>query len=368
VKKLAALAILGGAALVLFAAVSLNNLHTQGDVDDGVTETCGLEPSRLCEYVLDATGSPLAAQIVDWTVTKPLEILLIIVIAIAATVFVHRLIRRVKVAMIANSERLQAARHPAGEEAHQLNMSDALRSTSRADTLSALLRSIASSVIFIIAGVMILAELGVAVGPLIAGAGILGVALGFGSQKLVADFLSGVFMIMEDQYGVGDTIDTGFCIGQVEGVGLRTTRVRDAEGILWHIPNGQIERIGNLSQEWARAQLDLDMAYSTDLDTAREAIEDCFVSIWEDPEWRPALIEEPEILGIQNFGVQGITMRVTVKTQPAEQWRVGRELRRRLKEAFDARGIEMPSPPGAGWVQREQPASRDSTLDADSGT
>src|SRR5215218_1364081 len=141
-----------------------------------------------------------------------------------------------------------------------------LRRVQRAETVGALLKSVASFGIWTLAGLL-------ALGPLIAGAGIVGVAVGFGSQNLVRDFISGVFMLMEDQYGVGDVVDAGPATGTVEGVGLRTTRLRDVSGTLWHIPNGEIRRVGNRSQGWARALVDIEVAYSTDLDDATRTIE-----------------------------------------------------------------------------------------------
>ena len=141
-----------------------------------------------------------------------------------------------------------------------------LRRVQRAETVGALLASVASFGIWTLAALMALGTLGLDLGPLIAGAGIVGVAIGFGSQNLVRDFISGIFMLMEDQYGVGDVVDAGPATGTVEGVGLRTTRLRDVNGTLWHIPNGEIRRVGNRSQGWARALVDVEVAYSTDLD------------------------------------------------------------------------------------------------------
>jgi small conductance mechanosensitive channel len=216
-----------------------------------------------------------------------------------------------------------------------------LRRVQRAETVGALLASVASFGIWTLAGLMALGTIGLDLGPLIAGAGIVGVAVGFGSQNLVRDFISGIFMLMEDQYGVGDVVDAGPATGTVEGVGLRTTRLRDVSGTLWHIPNGEIRRVGNRSQGWARALVDVEVAYSTDLDDATRTIERVAHELYVDEHWAPTILEQPEVWGVEELGPDGIRVRLAAKTRPLEQWKVARELRARLKVAFDQAGIEV---------------------------
>jgi moderate conductance mechanosensitive channel len=216
-----------------------------------------------------------------------------------------------------------------------------LRRVQRAETVGALLKSVASFGIWTLAGLMALGTLGVDLGPLIAGAGIVGVAVGFGSQNLVRDFISGIFMLMEDQYGVGDVVDAGPATGTVEGVGLRSTRLRDVNGTLWHIPNGEIRRVGNRSQGWARALVDVEVAYSTDLDAATRTIEQVAHDQYADPHWASRILERPEVWGVEELGPESIRVRLVAKTRPLEQWNVARELRARLKVAFDQAGIEV---------------------------
>jgi moderate conductance mechanosensitive channel len=200
----------------------------------------------------------------------------------------------------------------------------------------------------------VLGELGLDVAPLIAGAGIAGVALGFGAQTVVKDFLSGMFMLVEDQFGVGDVIDAGDAVGTVEGVSLRTTRIRSVDGTLWHVPNGTIQRIGNKSQEWSRALLDIEVAYSTDLDTAQRIIKRVADEAWHDEVLAASILEEPEVWGVESLGASGVVIRTVLKTVPADQWKVMRALRLRIKEAFDAEGIEIPFPQQTIWVRGEQ--------------
>jgi moderate conductance mechanosensitive channel len=225
------------------------------------------------------------------------------------------------------------------------------RRRQRTETLGSVLKSITSVVVFAVAVAMVLGELGFDLGPVLASAGILGVALGFGAQNLVKDYLNGMFMILEDQYGVGDAIDAGEASGIVEAVGLRTTRLRSVDGTVWHIRNGEILRIGNMSQGWSRALLDISVAYNTDTDLATRVIKQVADGVWQDEELGKLVLEEPEVWGVENLGVDGMAIRLVVKTAPLEQWVVARELRRRIKTAFAEHGIEIPFPQRSLWLR-----------------
>jgi hypothetical protein len=159
-------------------------------------------------------------------------------------------------------------------------------------------------------------------GPILASAGIIGVALGFGAQNLVRDYLNGIFMILEDQYGVGDAIDVGEASGIVESVGLRTTRLRNVDGTVWHVRNGEIVRVGNMSQGWSRALLDVSVAYGTDVDHAQEVIKRTADEVAAGEEVGRFVLDEPELWGVEGLGVDGIDIRLVVKTAPLEQWKV----------------------------------------------
>ena len=225
------------------------------------------------------------------------------------------------------------------------------RRRQRTETIGSVLRSVTSITVFTVATSRVLAELGFDLGPLIASAGVVGVALGFGAQNVVKDFLNGMFMILEDQYGVGDAIDAGEASGIVEAVGLRTTRLRSVDGTVWHIRNGEIIRIGNMSQGWSRALLDVSVAYDTDTDLATRTIKAVADSVWQDPVLGLVVLEEPEVWGVENLGVDGIAIRLVVKTAPLEQWTVARELRKRIKAAFAENGIEIPLPQRSLWLR-----------------
>jgi hypothetical protein len=213
------------------------------------------------------------------------------------------------------------------------------RRKQRVRALGAILRSAASVTIFSIAGFIVLGDLGINLAPLLASAGVVGVAVGFGAQNLVRDYLSGVFMLVEDQYGVGDVITVGAATGTVENVTLRITRVRDVNGIVWHIRNGAIETVGNESQGWARAVLDFPVPFESDLVTIRNVLEETGDTMWNEPTWRAVMLEAPEVWGAQAISGDEVVMRMVAKTPPLRQWEVEREMRARVKAALHEAGI-----------------------------
>ena len=235
------------------------------------------------------------------------------------------------------------------------DLAAATRRVQRAKTMGDLLKSIITGVLVAIFGTMILSQVGVNIAPIIASAGILGIALGFGAQSLVKDFLSGIFMILEDQYGVGDVIDVGEAIGTVEMVTLRVTRLRSLDGTVWYVPNGEILRVGNKSQNWSRAVIDVGVGYDEDLGRVRRILGEVSEEMWRDEDYRNVIIEEPEVTGVEALAPDSITIRVLVKTQPLEQWAVGRELRQRIKARFDHEGIEIPFPQRVVWHREGRP-------------
>jgi moderate conductance mechanosensitive channel len=318
-----------------------------------LTDACGTDPGVLCRRVLDSTGDGTLAAAADFVVGKPLSILLILVVAAIANRLARRAIGRGlrRLASGGLRERIGAARRRTPMSMLDTDTGEiSVRSTQRVEALSTVLRSLASFAIWTVAIFMVLGEFGINLGPLIAGAGIIGVALGFGSQSLVRDFLSGIFILVEDQYGVGDTVDLGDATGVVEVVSLRTTRVRSVDGTVWHVPNGAIARVGNKSQHWSRALLDIQVAYGTDIAHASEVIKGVADDVWRERSgW---VIEEPELWGVEELGPHGVAIRLVIKTQPSRQWDVSRVVRERLKQAFDAEGIEIPFPQQTVWHRR----------------
>lgn len=326
---------------------------------DQLADACGLSPSWICEQVLDSSnGNESLARTADFLLAKPMTIVFIAVLAYIVNRLVRRAIRKV-VDRVARGEQLGLVRSVIDKAPAVLagpSLTDA-RAAARAQTVGQVLRSISSTLVFGVATLLVLGELGINLGPLLAGAGIAGIAIGFGAQSLVKDVVSGIFILLEDQYGVGDVVDLGEATGSVEWVTLRATRVRDAEGTVWHVPNGEIRRVGNKSQQWARAVVDVGIAYGTDVKAATEVIAAAATGMAGEDAWSGRIQQPPEVLGVEALGADGMSIRVIVQTEPGEQWAVTRELRVRLREALDAAGMEAPYPRTA-VVGREQAGER----------
>lgn len=216
------------------------------------------------------------------------------------------------------------------------------RRRQRAATMGSLLRSITTVAVVVVATLTIAAQCGIQLGPIMASAGVAGVALGFGAQSLVKDYLSGIFMIFEDQYGVGDVIDTGEAIGTVEEVTLRITRLRDANGVVWYVRNGEIVRVANRSQGWSTSLVDIPVAYDSDIHTVTHVLEDVVDALEADPEWSEKLIERPNVAGVESVAGGTMTFRIIAKTAPNENFGVSRELRRRSVIALEDAGVKGP--------------------------
>jgi small conductance mechanosensitive channel len=290
--------------------------------------------------------------------TTPARIALIVVLAVVLRALLNRAIGRLVTGAAEGS--VPVVLRPLHDRAkgRLLEASPMLseRRRQRAETIGSVLRSVATLVVFTVAGAMVLAELGFDLGPVLASAGIVGVAVGFGAQNLIKDFLNGMFMILEDQYGVGDVIDAGEATGTVEAVGLRSTRLRDVAGTVWHIRNGEIVRVGNKSQGWARAVLDIPVALDTDVTHVRSVVKAAADEVWQDEAWSDKVVEEPEVWGVEELGASGLVIRLAVKTAPLEQWAVARELRERVKDAFDREAISI-GVPLVRTVEPKPPAS-----------
>jgi moderate conductance mechanosensitive channel len=214
----------------------------------------------------------------------------------------------------------------------------------RTRTLLSLLRSIGLVVIAVITVFMVLAALGVNVGPLLAGAGVIGLAISFGAQSLVKDVISGLFILFENQFGVGDIVRVEGVGGVVERMTLRVVVLRDVHGVVHVVPNGQITKVSNLTRSWARVVLDVGVAYREDPDRVIAVMRDVGREMHEDAAWSAVFIEAPEVPGVEGFMDSAVTIRIVAKVLPLKQWETARELRRRLKVRFDREGIEIPFP------------------------
>ncbi len=329
-----------------------------------LTSRCA-DDEAICAWVRDATGSPELANLADWLVGKPLALISLLLVGLLIRWLLFRVIDR----MVRSAEVGMVPRRVRGTGvAERISRSFApddvgARRVQRAQTIGSLLKSIVSGVVFSVVLMMMLSELGANIGPVVASAGIVGVALGFGAQSLVKDFLSGIFMIFEDQYGVGDVVDLGTTQGTVEAVTLRITRLRDVNGTVWYVRNGEILRVGNKSQNWARTVLDVTVPYGEDLAKVRDVLEEVAGDLWRDDDFTGLVIEAPEVLGVQALDADGVVVRTTMKTAPAAQFQIGRALRERVISRFDIEGIEMFTTPrvatGAAVTPGDEPAPVD---------
>ncbi len=283
-------------------------------------QACGVvDPGAFCTWVFEQTGSEVLSRLAGQIIPGALRILLIVVLAWVALRLLHRVIRTVvprfalegTTALRALRRRARPSVGGAPSVAGPLD-----RRGQRVQTIVSVLQSISTATVTTIALLMVLDVFGVNLGPLLAGLGIVGVALGFGAQSLVKDLLSGTFMLLEDQFGVGDLIDVGEATGVVEAVNLRATRLRDVEGTVWHVPNGQILRVANKSQLWARSLIAVGVASETDIDRAMEVIKATADELWHDEAYADDILEEPAVWGVEPFGPNEVVIRMALKVQP----------------------------------------------------
>ncbi len=341
----------------MIAWLSLPAELTAPEPTPSTTPNCA-STNGVCQWVFDVTGNRWLASGSYWFLVKPLSILTIVIVAMIARWLLHRAIDRL--VRTTSDGAVPTVLRPLKERLPRPGMrtptpptSTALvpeRRRQRAEAIGSVLRSFATTTVFSIATLMILNELGFNLAPLLASAGIAGVALGFGAQTLVKDLIAGLFMLLEDQYGVGDIVDLGSASGTVESVGLRITTIRDARGVLWYIRNGEIIRVGNRSQGWAVVMVDITVDF-TQVDQASAVLRAAADRMAQDPDWADDMIDPPEMLGVEQITIDGAVLRTTAKTSADAQWRLGRELRRRLTEALAAAGINSQVPVGRLSIQ-----------------
>ena len=294
------------------------------------------------------------ANLASWFVDTPLKIMLVLVIAMSLTRLSKRWVRRLVTRLLTPksdvSDRL--GKIGIGLPA-ALTVTRDPRREARAASASVVLTSTIIVTIWVIAALMVLGVVGIQLAPLLAGAGIAGVAIGFGAQSLVKDCIAGLFMLMEDQYGIGDVVDLGEAVGVVEEVSLRTTVLRGVDGTVWHVPNGVVQRVGNRSQLWSVALIDVDVAYDTEIDRARQLLQRAALEICARDDMAPDIVEPPTVLGVEALGADGVKLRLTIKVKPGTQWDIQRALREHIKLVFDEAAIEIPFPQRTVWIRTE---------------
>jgi small conductance mechanosensitive channel len=280
---------------------------------------------------------------VEWVMGTPLQLIIIIIAALITQIILVRVIHKIvkRTSDRARIERLEQTRkYTRTAELSEMLMTQ--RTEQRAAAIGTLLTSPVALIVWTVALLMGLEALGVNVAPLLASAGVVGVALGFGAQTMVKDYLSGIFLIIEDQFGVGDVVDLGPVIGTVEEVALRYTRLRDMSGVVWYVRNGEILRVANRSQGWTLASVDIPVAYDEDLDRVRDLIESVALDMDEDPTYDDMLLGKPTFAGVESVSGEAMVVRVTAKAVPEKQIILARTIRERIKLAFDRAGIVVP--------------------------
>ncbi len=286
--------------------------------------------------------------LITWT--WPDTPIAIAVIVVGAMICQWLIVRAIKFGTEAAINRAHAQRkHPDSRAQRILSMAtgaDSERYEQRISTVGSLLRNLTSIAVWTVLVLTVMTVLGIPLAPLLASAGVGGIALAFGAQSLVKDFLSGIFMIMEDQYGVGDLIDTGDARGTVEDVGLRVTRLRDSTGTVWYVRNGEILRIGNQSQGWSTAVIDVPVAYDEDAGKVIGLLEEVAAELERDAAYADVLLEKPDVAGVNAVTATTMTIRMTAKTAPNQHWGIQRTLLERSLAALGKAGVRSPIPMG----------------------
>jgi small-conductance mechanosensitive channel len=303
---------------------------------------------RMISTLLAATPEPTSAgdAIADgvdsfWKAWGlPISIVAIVAGAILLRIVIHFVIRRLVDQVVSGVKKKQNV-----EDTQALSSSplQAVRIVQRTRTLGSVLNNVASVVIAVIAITSIMGQLHVSVVGIVSAASVIAAGLAFGAQNIVKDMLSGLFMVFEDQLGVGDVVDVQLATGVVEAVGIRVTQVRDVNGTLWFVRNGEILRVGNMSQGWARVIIDTAVPYDVDIDEVQAAMLKTATVLAAQPRWRTRIVEKPELWGIESISDSAIVIRLVVRTRSAEKDNVARELRLQLKKTFDEMELTLPS-------------------------
>mgnify|MGYP001553768491 CR=1 FL=1 len=324
-----------------------NTLPAQAEETTGsetdVDVVCGNQ-GALCDALYEWTDNELMAEATSFLLGTPLKIVIIVLSALILNRVTRKGIRRL-------TERLGQATAEHGDSV--VTERSVERAEQRARTGGSLLRSLSTAVIYGAALILMFEVFGISMIPIIASAGVLAIAIGFGAQSVVEDLLRGVFMLAEDQFGVGDRISAGPVNGYVERVTLRTTVIRDTQGTLWHVPNSQIDWVANEAQETSRATIEIGVSYNADLEQATEVLLRAAQDAAEDPAWHEHVTRPPEVSGVQELADDSVNIRVIVWVDAGERRKFERHLRRRLKEALDAAAIEMPNHQVDVWMRGE---------------
>lgn len=313
-------------------------------LDPGLESACTDRPTWFCEGAWNLTHNRMLARAADWLVTRPLVAVIVVLVAW----ILNRYLRRAVSAFVT---RLSTSKQLANEAMQRIGMGrpestsviDA-RDRSRASTLAAVSRACVSWFVWTIAVLIVLGVFNIDLGPLLAGAGIAGIAVGFGAQTLVRDFIAGFVILLEDQCGVGEEVDIGEAVGTVETLTLRMMTVRGVDGTLWNVPNGAIQRVGNRTRSWSQGLVDISIWYDGDINDALAAVHEGIAVAVEVPAVAEVLLQPPAVLGVERVDATGTVLRVTVRTRPGKHWAAMREVRLAIRQALIEHNIPLYPP------------------------
>lgn len=310
-------------------------------MDPLLIDACGDTPSWLCELTWNATENRALARGIDWFVSRPLLAGVVLLVAMLINRYMRKAVTGLVVRITTRDELASAALERIGITPPESLLESDDRSRARAATLSAVLRACVSALVWSIATLTVLGIFNINLGPLLAGAGIAGIAVGLGAQSLVRDCIAGFFIILEDQYGVGDTVDLGAAIGSVETVTLRATTVRSVDGTQWTVPNGTIVRVGNRSRAWVRVALDVTVGLDADLLRAQQVVQTAVNDVCADPMHAPSIIVAPSVVPVERVTTDGVVLRVTLRTKPGSKAGLVAALRVAVRAELDAAGVPV---------------------------
>ena len=322
-------------------------VRAAAELDPELIEACGEKPTWFCEATWNVSNNRMLSRAADWIVTRPLLAVAVLLVAW----LVNRYVRKAVTAFVT---RLSTSRQLANEALQRMGVERPAsarfidpREQARAGTLASVSRACVSWFVWTVALLVVLGVFKINLGPLLAGAGIAGIAVGFGAQTLVKDCISGFFMLLEDQCGVGDEVDLGEAVGTVESITLRMTSVRGVDGTLWNVPNGGIQRVGNKTRNWSQGLVDISIWHEADLDDALVAVEEGIATASALPAVAEVLLQPPAVLGVERIDTSGTVIRITVRTQPGKQWAAMRDIRQAVRNALTAHRVPLQAPTAA---------------------
>ncbi len=322
----------------------MNWLAAAAELDPGLESACTATPTWFCEGAWNLTHNRLIARGADWFVTRPLVAVIVLLVAWV----LNRYLRKGVAGFVT---RLSTSKQMANEAMARIGMDRpdsasviGARELSRASTLAAVSRACVSWFVWTIAVLIVLGVFKINLGPLLAGAGIAGIAVGFGAQSLVRDCIAGFVILLEDQCGVGEEVDIGEAVGTVETLTLRMMSVRGTDGTLWNVPNGVIQRVGNRTRSWSQGVVDISIWYDGDIDNALAAVREGIAVAVEVPEVAEVLLQPPAVLGVERVDATGTVLRVTVRTRPGQHWAAMREVRLAIRRSLVEHNIPLYPP------------------------